>query len=38
MNSKELFATWLTLAPVILAALAQEHDCGHGILQRVGEF
>jgi hypothetical protein len=36
MTSERLVATLLTLAPIILTNLAQEHD--YGILQQVREF
>ena len=38
MKIKILFATLLTLTPIILAMLAEEDDYGYAILQRVQEF
>jgi len=38
MRIKILFATLLTLAPIVLAILAEEDDYGYAILQRVREF
>jgi len=34
----KIFATLLTLAPIVLAILAEEDDFGDAILQRVREF
>lgn len=38
MKIKILFATLLTLAPIVLAILAEEDDDGDAILQRGREF
>ena len=38
MKTKILFATLLTLAPIVLAILAEEDDYGYAILKRVREF
>jgi hypothetical protein len=38
MKIKILFATLRTLAPIVLAILAEEDDYGYAILQRVREF
>ena len=38
MKIKILFATLLTLAPIVLEILAEEDDYGYAILQRVQEF
>ena len=38
MTSKIVFATLLTLAPIVLAIPAEEDDYGYAILQRVQEF
>jgi len=38
MKIKILFATLLTLAPIVLAILDEEDDYGYAILQRVREF
>ena len=38
MKIKILFAALLTLAPIVLAILAEEDDYGYAILQRVREF
>jgi DNA-binding PadR family transcriptional regulator len=38
MKIKILFATLLTLAPIVLAILAEEDHYGYAILQRVQEF
>jgi hypothetical protein len=38
MKSKNLFANLRTLAPTIVANLAQENDYGYGILRQDREF
>ena len=38
MKIKILFATLLTLAPIVLEILAEENDYGYVILQRVQDF
>jgi len=38
MKTQVLFATLLTLAPIVLQILAEEDDYGYAILQRVREF
>ena len=38
MKIKILFATLMTLAPIVLAILAEKDDYGYAILQRVREF
>ena len=38
MRIKTSFATLLTLAPIVLAILTEEDDCGYAILQRAREF
>ena len=38
MKIKILFATLMTLAPIVLAILAEEDDYGYAILPRVREF
>ena len=38
MKIRILFATLLTLAPIVLAILAEEDAYGYAILQRVREF
>ena len=37
MKIKILFATLLTLAPIVLAILAEEDDYGYAVFQRVRE-
>ena len=38
MKIRILFATLVTLAPIVLATLAEEDEHGYSILQQVREF